>query len=291
LSAQQAQQEAANRRAAELEAQRNAEAAQRSAAQAELSAQQAARNAQAKAEADAARAAAEAARQTAETARQNAEAARLAASREADRLAQERAAAEAAKAEALAAQAAAQRNAAAAQQDAQQARQLAAKAEQERAELRDRLQRQLNQVLETKQTARGLIVNMSDVLFDVDRAALKPGAREKLAKVAGILVTHPDLTIKAEGHTDSTGGDEYNQRLSEERADSVRTFLVGQGIPSSAICAKGFGETLPVASNDSSAGRQQNRRVELVISGDSIDPSGDLSGERTAPTSNTAAVR
>lgn len=254
---QQAQQAAADRARAEAQARQSQQQAQQAAADAQ-------RSAALKAEADAARLAAEAAR--------------TAASKEADRLAQERAAAEAAKSQALSAQAAAER-------DAKQARELAAKAEQERAELRARLQQQLNLVLETKMTARGLIVNMSDVLFDVDRATLKPGAREKLAKVAGILSTHPDLTIQVEGHTDSTGSDDYNQRLSEQRAGSARDFLVSQGIPASSINAKGLGESLPVASNDTATGRQQNRRVELVIAGDSIQASGNLS----VPSANASA--
>ena len=187
----------------------------------------------------------------------------MAASKEADRLAQERAAAEKARGEAVTAQQAAQR-------DAAQARDLAAKADADRNALRGQLQQQLNVVLETKQTARGLIVNMSDVLFDVDKATLKPEAREKLAKVAGILETHPDLKLQVEGHTDSTGSDDYNQKLSENRASSARDFLVSQGIHSTEITAKGFGESVPVASNDTAEGRQKNRRVELVISGESI---------------------
>jgi len=206
---------------------------------------------------------AETAAANAKNAQAAAEQARMAASKEADRLAQERAAAERARADAVTAQQAAQR-------DAAQARDLAAKADADRNALRGQLQQQLNVILETKQTARGLIVNMSDVLFDVDKATLKPEAREKLAKVAGILETHPDLKLQVEGHTDSTGSDEYNQKLSENRAISARDFLVSQGISSTEITAKGFGESVPVASNDTAEGRQKNRRVELVISGESI---------------------
>jgi outer membrane protein OmpA-like peptidoglycan-associated protein len=113
-------------------------------------------------------------------------------------------------------------------------------------------------------------VNVSDVLFDTGSATLKPGAREKLARVAGILAAHPDLKIEIEGHTDSVGGDEYNQRLSERRAESVRSYLVQQKIPPTAVDAEGFGESRPVATNATTAGRQQNRRVELVVSGESI---------------------
>ena len=125
-------------------------------------------------------------------------------------------------------------------------------------------------ILETRETARGLIINVSDVLFDTASATLKPGAREKLAKVSGILVTHPGLKLEVEGHTDSVGSTEYNQGLSERRAESVRRYLVEQRIPASAVSAVGLGEGQPVASNETAAGRQQNRRVELVVSGEAI---------------------
>jgi outer membrane protein OmpA-like peptidoglycan-associated protein len=142
--------------------------------------------------------------------------------------------------------------------------------EAEKERLRSRLLEQLNTVLETRDTARGLIVNISDVLFDTGKATLKPGAREKLAKIAGIMLAHPGLKLEVEGYTDSVGGDEYNQSLSERRADSVRGFLVTQGIPDTAVTARGFGKTRPAASNDTAAGRQMNRRVELVVSGEAI---------------------
>ena len=125
-------------------------------------------------------------------------------------------------------------------------------------------------ILETRETARGLIVNLSDVLFDTAQATLKPGAREKLAKVSGILVSHPDLKLEIEGHTDSVGSDSYNQGLSERRAESVRAYLVSQHIAPQSIATQGFGESRPVATNNTSAGRQQNRRVELVVSGEAI---------------------
>jgi outer membrane protein OmpA-like peptidoglycan-associated protein len=142
--------------------------------------------------------------------------------------------------------------------------------EQERAELRIQIREQLNKVLQTRDSARGLIVNMSDVLFDTAQYTLKPGAREKLAKVSGILLAHPDLKVQVEGHTDSIGGDEYNQKLSENRAKAVRDFLVGEGVTADSVTSAGFGKTRPVATNDTAAGRQQNRRVELVVAGDSI---------------------
>lgn len=192
---------------------------------------------------------ADAARAAAEAAKQQAEAAKLAADAEAER----------ARAQAQQAQA-----------QAQQAQAAIAQAEQEKTALREKLREQLSVILETRETARGLIVNVSDVLFDTGSATLKPGAREKLARVAGILASHPDLKIEIEGHTDSVGGDDYNQRLSERRAESVRSYLVQQKIPPTVVDAEGFGESRPVASNTTSAGRQQNRRVELVVTGESI---------------------
>ena len=142
--------------------------------------------------------------------------------------------------------------------------------ETEKMVLRAQLLLQFNTILQTRDTARGLIVNMSDVLFDTAKFSLRPEAREKLAKVAGIVEGHPGLTLAVEGYTDSVGGDEYNQELSEQRGGSVREYLVSQGVPGSAVSSKGFGKNQPVASNDTAAGRQQNRRVELVISGDII---------------------
>ena len=116
---------------------------------------------------------------------------------------------------------------------------------------------------------------MSDVLFDTGSYILKPGAREKLAKVSGILLAHPGLTMQIEGHTDSVGSDEFNQRLSEQRAESVRDFLLEQGVLPSSISAQGLGKNQPVASNDTAEGRQRNRRVEIVVNGDSIGTSAD----------------
>src|SRR5579864_9399250 len=230
-------------------------------------------------------------RQEAEQARQQAEAAKADAERmkqEAQQAAQEAARqkqeAEQARAAALeqqqAAQAAAEqasreRAAALSQQkaaeaEADKARQAAAQAEAEKAQLRAQLLSQLNSILQTRDSARGLIVNMSDVLFDTGSYTLKPGAREKLAKISGIVLAHPGLNLQIEGHTDSVGTDEFNQQLSERRADSVRDFLAEQGVPGSAITARGFGKTQPVASNDTAEGRQRNRRVELVVNGDAI---------------------
>jgi outer membrane protein OmpA-like peptidoglycan-associated protein len=237
------EEDALARARAEAEQRRQAELnAQAASAQAQAAVTQRAEAERAKADADAARAQADAERQRAESARAAAEAERQRA--EAARVAAE----------------ASLRNAEAE----------AANAEREKAELRDRLRQQLNVILETRETARGLIVNLSDVLFDTAQATLKPGAREKLARVSGILVTHPDLKLEIEGHTDSVGSDSYNQGLSERRAESVRAYLVAQRIAAQTITTAGFGESKPVATNATAAGRQQNRRVELVVSGEAI---------------------
>jgi outer membrane protein OmpA-like peptidoglycan-associated protein len=159
---------------------------------------------------------------------------------------------------------------AAAQADLDRAATEKAQAEADKAQLRAQLLLQFNAILDTRDTARGLIVNMSDVLFDTAKFSLRPAAREKLARVAGILEGHPGLRMQVEGYTDSVGGDDYNQQLSENRATSVRDYLTGAGIPAASVTSKGFGKTEPVASNDTASGRQQNRRVELVVSGDLI---------------------
>jgi outer membrane protein OmpA-like peptidoglycan-associated protein len=153
---------------------------------------------------------------------------------------------------------------------AQQAQLNAQQADTDKAAMRTKLSEQLNSILQTRDSARGLIVSMSDVLFDTGKYSLKPGAREKLAKVAGILLAYPGLNIEVGGYTDNVGGDSMNQTLSENRAGSVRDYLVQEGVATGSVSAKGFGNTLPVASNDNSAGRQQNRRVELLVSGDAI---------------------
>jgi outer membrane protein OmpA-like peptidoglycan-associated protein len=153
---------------------------------------------------------------------------------------------------------------------AQQAQLSAEQADTEKAAMRAKLSEQLNSILQTRDSARGLIVSMSDVLFDTGKYSLKPGAREKLAKVAGILLAYPGLNIEVGGYTDNVGGDAMNQTLSENRASSVRDYLVQQGVATNSVSSRGFGNTLPVASNDNSAGRQQNRRVELLVSGEAI---------------------
>jgi outer membrane protein OmpA-like peptidoglycan-associated protein len=232
-------------------------------AQAQQASEQARLEQQRRAQADADRAAAEKAKREAEEA--------------AARASQERAAADAARAEALQQQQLAKTEAekarlAAQQADAQrqQAEAQRAQAEAEKTALRERLRQQLNLILETRETARGLIVNISDVLFDFNKYTLKPGAREKMAKVSGILLAYPGLKIRVEGHTDAIGSDEYNQKLSESRSGAVRDYLVQQGVPAASVTAIGLGKADPVATNDTAAGRQQNRRVELVVSGEPI---------------------
>jgi outer membrane protein OmpA-like peptidoglycan-associated protein len=210
---------------------------------------------------------------------------------------QERAAAEQAKAEAIQAQqqAEAARQAALVQQQAlaaqaqsaqaqaQTAEQRAQAAERDKEELRQRLLAQLNQVLQTRDTARGLIVNMSDVLFDLNQATLKPGAKLRLAKVAGIIQAYPDLRLQIEGYTDSTGGAEHNQELSDRRAAAVRDFLVSQGVGMNNVSAQGFGPSNPVASNSTPQGRQMNRRVDLVVNGASIAAQNQQAPPNSAP--------
>ena len=140
----------------------------------------------------------------------------------------------------------------------------------DREELRARLLQQFNLILETRDTARGLVVNMSDVLFDSGKFTLRPLAREKLAKISGIVLAYPSLNLAVEGNTDSVGTESFNQDLSEKRAEGVRTYLTQQGVPEASTTATGYGKTRPIASNDTAEGRQQNRRVELIVSGEVI---------------------
>jgi len=217
--------------------------------------------------------------QAAEAARREAEQAR--------RAAEERASAEAARAQSEADRLAAERSKLAAdeqqrkaeqarlmqqqaEQKAQEADRLRAQAEQQQQQLRQQLLEQFNLILETRDTARGLIVNMSDVLFDFNKYTLRPAAREKLAKISGIILSHPGLRLEVDGYTDSIGTDAYNLKLSDERAGTVQQYLVQQGLAQDNVTAKGFGKDDPVASNDTASGRQLNRRVELVVSGEII---------------------
>ena len=218
---------------------------------------------------------AEAARrqQEAEQAQAQAAQAQADAQAEADRRRQEEEARQ--RAEAAQQQAAQQaQQAEAARQQADQARQQAEQARQQaendRAQMRARMLQQLNQVLETRDSARGLIVSMPDVLFDTGKSELKSSARERLAKVAGILIAYPDIRVEVDGYTDSTGSLELNERLSQSRANSVQGYLISQGVSSATITTQAFGPNNPIATNDTASGRQQNRRVELVVSGSSI---------------------
>jgi len=241
----------AEEREARAKAETEAEAQRRSLAEAERAAAE-----RAKLEADLAKKEAQVAANLAERKRADAEADRALA------LAEQRAAQNAAENARLAAQQA--------ENLRLEAEHLRQQAEDEKRELRAELMRQLNLILETRDSARGLIVNVSDVLFDTGKYTLRPGAREKLAKISGIILAHPGLKLEIEGHTDSVGTEEYNQQLSENRAGAVRDYLMQQGIAINSLTARGLGETTPVASNDTAAGRQQNRRVELIVSGDVI---------------------
>lgn len=227
----------------------------------EEAARKAAADAQAKAEADAA------------AAQRDAQAAQAQADEDARRRAaaeQAQAQAEQQQAAALAAQQQAQVQAEAARAAAEDADRQKQEAIQQKEEMRARLLAQLNQVLQTRDTARGLIVSMPDVLFDFNKYTLKPEARERLAKISGIVLAYPDLKLDIEGFTDSIGSDEYNQELSEKRAESVRGYLVSSGVKPDSVSATGLGKANPVADNSTAAGRKLNRRVEMIVSGDVI---------------------
>jgi outer membrane protein OmpA-like peptidoglycan-associated protein len=191
---------------------------------------------------------------------------------EADRAAAQKAQADAARARAEAEAAEARAKAAEAQRQAQQS-------QQDAEATREKLRSQLNNVLQTTENARGLIVHMGDVLFATNKYTLKPDAQVSLAKVATILTLYPNLTVQVEGYTDSTGAPAYNQTLSENRADAVRDFLVQNGVPQANVTAQGYGATNFVADNSSAAGRQQNRRVNLVVSGQAIGVQTTAPGE------------
>lgn len=133
-----------------------------------------------------------------------------------------------------------------------------------------RLQSALSQVSETHESARGMIVNLPDILFDVGKASLKSGAKYPLAKLAGILLIMQDLNLRIEGHTDSTGSTKVNLRLSKQRADSVSEFLSSQGIDPSRIQTAGYGAERPISDNSTAQGRRENRRVEIIISAGEI---------------------
>lgn len=244
----------------------------------------------------AANAAAEkAAREKAQADAQAAESARVAAE-QAQKAAEEKAAAEAAKvqeeAERLKEEQARlsadeqQKAAELAKMQAQQAEEKARQAEQAQQQLRQQLLQQFNLILDTRDTARGLIVNMSDVLFDFNKYTLRPAAREKLAKISGIILSHPGLRLEVDGYTDNIGSDDYNMKLSQNRANEVQSYLIGEGITPDDIVAKGFGKADPVAPNDTNAGRQKNRRVEMVVSGDIIGT--PIGGGATTTTTGAA---
>jgi outer membrane protein OmpA-like peptidoglycan-associated protein len=150
------------------------------------------------------------------------------------------------------------------------ARAQAEQAQKAAAALRAQLLDQFNRILETRDTPRGLLVNLGDVLFDTGKYNLRPEAREKLAKLSGIILAHSGLNLAVEGHTDNVGSEEVNQKLSKNRAEAVRSYLIGHGLPENTVTAEGFGESNPAGDNSTAAGRKQNRRVEVIISGDII---------------------
>jgi outer membrane protein OmpA-like peptidoglycan-associated protein len=237
--------EAAQKQKAEMEAAQRMQAEEQARlanANAQSEAQQRAIADRQKLEADAARQQAEAARQQADAARAQADAARAEAAMQAQR----------------------------AQAAAAEADRLRAQAEADKNRLREQLLQQFNAVLPTQETSRGLVVKMQDVLFEIGKYALKPEAREALAKISGIVVSHPGLNLQVEGYTDITGSAEFNQKLSEERAGTVRDYLAKEGVDSQSMTSVGYGPQYPVASNDTASGRKLNRRVELVVSGEVI---------------------
>jgi outer membrane protein OmpA-like peptidoglycan-associated protein len=258
-SARDAVQNAADARQITIRRRREEEAAQQRAAEAERTA---------KAQAEAAQAAAREQQEAA--ARQQAEVQKEKAQLQAQEEAQARAQAELQAGQEAQARAQAEARAHQEQQAAAVAQQAAARAEQEKEQLRASLLQQFNRILPTTDTPRGLRVNITDVLFATGKYELRPHAREALAKLAGIVAAHPGLKLGVEGYTDSVGSDMYNQTLSENRANSVRAYLINQGIDPSSITAVGYGKSNPVASNATAAGRQQNRRVEMIISGEII---------------------
>jgi outer membrane protein OmpA-like peptidoglycan-associated protein len=210
------------------------------------------------------------ARRAADEERRQAERAAQQATRERAQAEAARREAEQARAEADRARGEAERARAAAETHAARAEALRAAAERDRLALRARLFEQFNAILRTRDTARGLIVDVGDVLFETGRYTLRPGAREKLARFAGIVLAHEGLSVRAEGFTDATGSAAANERLSQQRADAVADYLVAQGLPRERIAAVGFGSRHPVAANETAHGRSQNRRVELVVAGEVI---------------------
>jgi outer membrane protein OmpA-like peptidoglycan-associated protein len=223
----------------------------------------AAAKARADAEAQAATEAADAKRKADEEAQRQAE---LSAARQA----QMKAEADAAAVRAQAEQDALKAKEAAANADAERANADAERSRQQANALRAQLLEQFNRILETRDTPRGLVVNMGDVLFDFGKYNLRPEAREKLAKLSGIVLGHPGLNLAVEGHTDNVGTDEINMTLSQKRAEAVRSYLLEQGLADANVTAQGFGKSSPVADNSTPAGRQKNRRVEIVVSGEVI---------------------
>ncbi len=233
--------------------------------------QRAALAAEQKAKQDAANAAAEKSRLEAQQSQLAEQQAQLQAQREASQRAQ------------------AEADAARAQAAQQSAEQQAAAARAREAQLREQLRQQLNSILQTKETPRGLVVNLSDVLFATARYDLKQDTQLKLARIAGIFLAHPDLKVQVEGYTDNVGSEAYNQKLSEQRANTVQSFLIQQGLSPQNVSAIGYGMANPVADNSTADGRKQNRRVEIVVSGPSIGiPNQAAPGQTPAAAPNAA---
>ena len=213
----------------------------------------------------------------AQSAQAEAEQARRAAAAEASTAEKAKKEAEASQARALSEAEKAERSKKEAEQARLQSREEAEKAEKARRET-EQAKAEIDQFLKDlsdlqgKMTERGIVLTMGDVLFSFGKADLSAGAVRNLDKITGFLEKHPDRNLLIEGHTDSIGSDEYNQALSQKRADAVKEALVGKGIVPDRIVTKGYGKKFPVAGNDTESGRQMNRRVEVVILNEGVKP-------------------
>lgn len=163
-----------------------------------------------------------------------------------------------------------------------------AKAEARQAEAMNKLNELQSKLIQVTKDARGIILSMSDILFDVNKASLKADLKTSLAKVAGILSVYQQFNVSIEGNTDNTGSAEHNMKLSQQRADNVKNFLVEQGIDAGRLTAKGLGMTMPIADNKTKEGRQKNRRVDLVIQDKALQQNAEPAAEPAAPAEGAA---
>ncbi|WP_233142999.1 OmpA family protein [Fibrobacter sp. UWR2] len=165
-----------------------------------------------------------------------------------------------------------------------------AKAEARQAEAMNKLNELQSKLIQVTKDARGIILSMSDILFDVNKASLKADLKTSLAKVAGILSVYQQFNVSIEGNTDNTGSEEHNMKLSQQRADNVMKFLVDQGIDASRLTAKGLGMSMPIADNKTKEGRQKNRRVDLVIQDKALQQNAEPAAAPAEPAAAPAAA-